>query len=105
MYSAEATYQEDVVIVRKGSVTNTNPAPYSRGKVLRAYRNDRNIVSEGGIVLQDCVFASVSAAARFVSGRSENGYTSWKVGDETLDKWMTDRGLRDKKCRHREKKG
>lgn len=93
--SAVAIYNGEKVIVQKGSIINMNPSPYARGRIIRQYRMDESVVSKEGVVLSDCTFPSVSSAARFVTGRSENGYNAWKVDDnQTLNAWLAKEGFR-----------
>lgn len=99
--SATGLFVEGKVIVEKGSIINMNPSPYARGKLVKEYREDRMIVSEKGVLLKDCIFPSVSSAARFVTGRSENGYSAWKVDDNaSLGEWLEKAGLREVKKRN-----
>lgn len=87
-------------MIKKGSVINMNPSQYARGRIIKQYRSDETVVDTNGMLLVDCVFPSVSAAARFVTGRSENGFIAWKVGGElTLDEWLYNAGMRNKKTR------
>lgn len=100
--SATAVYLGEAVTIMKGSVINMDPSPYARERLVKEYREDRVVVSDKGVLLRDCTFPSVSAAARFVTGRSENGYDAWKVeGDDTkLGDWLIKAGLREIKKRN-----
>ena len=74
---------------------NVDPSPSARGKIIKKIRSDRTIVSEKGVLLSDCVLPSVSAAARFVLGKSVNGYSHWMVDDKTsLGGYLVEKGIR-----------
>ena len=50
--------------------------------------SERNIIKE-------CVFTSPSTAAQFVTGRSTNGYDTWKIEKKkNLGKYLEEHGLR-----------
>ena len=51
-------------------------------RAIKALRNDREIVSYNGCVKKDIYFSSPSAAAIFVTGRSSNGYVTWRIDDK-----------------------
>ncbi|WP_026663954.1 DUF4357 domain-containing protein [Butyrivibrio sp. AE2015] len=75
---------------------------HARGKLIKEYRDNNEIVSKEGVVLKDCIFPSISYAARFVTGKSQNGYDTWKVNDTTtLGEYLIDAGIRKIKRRNR----
>lgn len=82
VHYAEALYSPEKVVVLAGSKINlvdTFPKMSVEAKNARA---DRNIVDENGNVIKDVIFKSPSTAAQFVTGRSVNGYISWRPNDE-----------------------
>lgn len=82
LFHAEAVYDDGVMIVRKGSMVNTNQAAHIRGEnKARLYLDDPQFVDKDGLVLKDCTFKSPSAAAQFVNGNCTNGYLAWKTRD------------------------
>ena len=100
-YDAEGIYCGNRTIVKIGSVINMNAASYAKGKLIRHYRDDRGIVSEKGIVLAESVFPSISAVARFVTGRSVNGFYAWRIkgSKKQLGEYLEDKGLRESRKR------
>lgn len=79
-YDAKGTYEDGVVIVKKGGHIQLDFANHIRGgKKAKTYREDKEYVSAEGIILKDCEFTSASTAAQFVTGRSTNGLVAWKV--------------------------
>jgi len=95
-YNAHARYDEGRVIVEIGSYVNMDFSSSARGAIIKQYRYDESVVQSDGLVLKDCEFQSPSAAARFVTGRSVNGYNVWKVnhGEETLGHYLERIGKR-----------
>lgn len=79
-YNAKGVYNEGKVTVLKGSkialCLKNNFRPYV---VVKKYREDSTFVDKNGIVLKDIEFSSPSGAAQFVSGRSTDGWLSWKI--------------------------
>ena len=82
LYNALATYEEGVVVVKKGSQINmANNKGFKPSLEVQDYRQNRQMVSDGGITLQDIQFNSLSSAATFVTGRVANGLIVWKTED------------------------
>lgn len=82
LHYAEATYDNGVVTVLKGSKIN-KASTYNRMAADAVdSRNDTTIVDDRGIVLKDVSFNSPSTAAQFVTGRSSNGYIAWRPDDK-----------------------
>lgn len=93
---AEAVYDEKSVVVKKGGKVSRTFSEHIRGgKIANTFRNNKEYVSEDGTILKDCIFKSASTAAQFVTGRSTNGLTAWKVGPKiNLRKYLEENGLR-----------
>lgn len=77
-HSAIAEYNKYGITVLAGSRINTIVTYNKIPSDVLEKRTDKNIVDENGVVKQNVVFASVSAAAQFVTGRSSNGYIAWR---------------------------
>ena len=84
LFEAEGVYENGTIIVMKGSKIQTALASHTRGgeSTTKAIRENKTLVDENGIVLEDCSFPSPSTAANFVTGRSSNGYVAWRVDDK-----------------------
>ena len=81
---AEAIYTDGKITVLKGSKICKYVPPYMERKAMPIYalRNNQDIVNEEGVVLQNVEFNSPTSAAIFVTGRSVNGYISWRPEDK-----------------------
>lgn len=78
-YHATGEYSEpDITVLRDSRIDLTSRNDIIRPSVA-ALRNNRDLVNSDGIVLEDIPFSSVSAAAMFVLGYSENGHRCWKT--------------------------
>jgi len=84
LFEAEGFYDDGKIVVKKGSKIQTALASHARGgeSTTKAIRENKALVDENGIVLEDCTFPSPSTAANFVTGRSSNGYVAWRVDDK-----------------------
>lgn len=92
---AKAIYNDGNITIKPNSQINMNAASYAKGKLVKKYRNDREYVCERGNVIKECTFPSPSAAARFVTGRSVNGYDIWKtVEGLSLGNILIEMGIR-----------
>lgn len=81
-YFAQGSYSEETFIVKKGSKISLDFASHIKGgRKAKSFRDDPTVVDNDGNVLKDCVFGSPSTAAQFVTGRSTNGFISWRVDD------------------------
>lgn len=81
-FHAVATFDNGVMIVKKGSVVNINQAKHIRGgEKARSFLENPEFVNSNGEVLKDCTFTSPSTAAQFVNGNCTNGYLSWRTED------------------------
>jgi len=81
---AEGIYDNGKLTVIKNSKLNPNMAIYyySAAKNIIAIRENRELVNNEGIVIKDIIFNSPSTAAQFVTGRSVNGFISWRPDDK-----------------------
>lgn len=79
---AEADYSAGKIIVLKGSKINKNMKYPRMSFEARRAREDSSIVDDDGIVTRDIEFSSPSTAAQFVTGRSVNGYISWRTNND-----------------------
>ena len=79
---ATGKYDGSELIVLKGSKINQIDSFPKMPRDIRNLRNNSEIVSPNGVVLQNVVFSSPSAAAVFVTGRSSNGYIAWRIEDK-----------------------
>jgi hypothetical protein len=86
---AEATGEpvEDGFVVRQGSTARIGIAPASKelAEPLRQRLTEGGVLKEEGgrlVFTQDYVFASPSAAAMAILGRSADGWTEWKDKDK-----------------------
>ena len=79
---ATAEYTDSRIVISKGSRINLYEAYPGMSNSIRSMRNNREIVDENGVLLQNLEFKSVSSAAVFVTGRSVNGYIAWRIDDK-----------------------
>ena len=79
---ATAEYKEGVLTILPGSKINTTLSYEAMAESIKALRSNTDMVSSDGIVLKKITFSSPSAAAQFVTGRSVNGYISWRIDDK-----------------------
>ena len=77
-HSAIAEYSDGIVKVLAGSKINTVMSYPKMPVEVVSRRKDKALVSDDGLVLKDVSFNSPTAAAQFVTGRSSNGYISWR---------------------------
>lgn len=92
-YDAVAQYNEEGMVVLKGSKARKDTTPglaklYKSGSRRDALINDGTLVLEGEhyIFQRDVPFKSPSGASDTVAGASTNGWTMWKSKDgKTLD--------------------
>lgn len=94
--NAEAIYQGETVIVLAGGTISEDFAEHIRGGVkAKMYRENKEYVNKDGLIIKNCEFSSPSTAAQFVTGRSINGYASWKVeSKKSLGDYLKEKGLR-----------
>lgn len=82
LYCAEATYNEGVVTVKKGSQINIRENPnFKPSEIVKSLLADKSVVGNDGILKKDVEFNSLSTAATFVAGRISNGMITWKTED------------------------
>ncbi len=79
---ATAEYDGCKIVVLPGSRINMVLTHSAMSKSIKEARQNTNIVSPEGKVLKEISFDSPSAAAQFVTGRSVNGYISWRIDDK-----------------------
>ena len=79
---ATGKYDGSKLTVFPGSRINLVLTYDAMPESVKAARNNRDLVSADGEVLKEIVFNSPSAAAQFVTGRSVNGYVSWRIDDK-----------------------
>ena len=68
--------------ILKGSRINVVDTYPKMSMQVRNIRENRTIVDAQGVLLDDVFFKSPSSAAVFVTGRSTNGYISWRIDDK-----------------------
>ena len=93
---AEAIYEGETITVLPGGTISNDFAKHIRGgKKAKAYRENTEYVDTNRKILKECIFSSPSTAAQFVTGRSTNGYESWKVEErKSLGKYLKEKGFR-----------
>lgn len=94
---AQAIYDGKQVKVKIGGIISESFAEHIKGgKSAKNYRESREYVTAEGNIIKECVFSSPSTAAQFVTGRSTNGYSAWKVEKtgQTLGEYLKEQGIR-----------
>lgn len=93
---AEAIYDGTSFTVLPGGKISEDFAEHIQGgRKAKSLRQDPEYVNENGEIIKPCVFTSPSTASQFVTGRSTNGYKTWKVErKKTLGEFLKERGLR-----------
>lgn len=82
LFEAQAIYENDEVIVLKGSRINQSPSSkFKPSEVVATCIADKTLVGDDGILKRDVTFKSLSTAATFVAGRTSNGMITWKTED------------------------
>ena len=77
---AEAIYDGTSFTVLPGGKISEDFAEHIQGgRKAKSFRQDPECVNENGEIIKPCVFTSPSTASQFVTGRSTNGYLTWKV--------------------------
>ena len=79
---ATGEYSENGIKILKGSKINTIDSYPKMPDKIKDLRNNREYVDTRGVVIKEVLFTSPSAAAVFVTGRSTNGYISWRIDDK-----------------------
>ena len=79
---ATAEYDGSKLTVLPGSRINLVLSYDAMPDTVKEKRSNRELVSSEGVVLKEIAFNSPSAAAQFVTGRSVNGYVSWRIDDK-----------------------
>ena len=79
---AMAEYDGSKLTVLPGSKINLVLSYDAMPESIKKTRNNKELVSADGVVLREVEFNSPSAAAQFVTGRSVNGYVSWRIDDK-----------------------
>ena len=82
-YEAKAFFEDNNVTVLKGSKLSNKFSGNLSNKIAKL-REQKVLVSEDNILLQDISFKSASTAAAFVTGNISNGLRVWKLlnGDD-----------------------
>ena len=89
-HQAEGVYDNDSVIVKRGSKICLIDSYAKLPPMVKAKRHDYSIVGDDGIVKRDICFDSPTAAAQFVTGRSVNGYVAWRPENKmSLKEYMS----------------
>ena len=82
LFDAQAMYENEEVIVLKGSRVNLHSGPgFKPSELVAKHLADQSLVGEDGILKKDVKFKSLSTAATFVAGRISNGMITWKTED------------------------
>lgn len=79
-YDAKGVYDENGVVIKKGSIISKDLAD-KVNPIVKRMREDNTIVSNEKEVLVDVRFDSLSTAATFVTGYISNGLRIWKSVD------------------------
>ena len=79
---AEGEYDGQRVTILPDSKINTTLSYAAMSEKIKLIRNNPEYVSAEGIILKEIEFGSPSTAAQFVTGRSVNGYISWRIDDK-----------------------
>ena len=88
-HCADGVFDNNVVTVKKGSRICLVDAYADMPQMVKAKRHDSSIVGDDGVVKQDIIFESPTAAAQFVTGRSVNGYIAWRPENKmTLKEYL-----------------
>ena len=79
-FRAKGIYTPEQTIALKGSMVNIRfSETFGGAEIVHKLRNDISAVDKNGTLLKNCTFSSYSTAAQFVTGRSSNGYSAWRV--------------------------
>lgn len=82
-HNAIGEFNNGKLTILKGSKINLNIASYFKDtKINKEIKLNKDIVDKFGCVLKDIEFPNPTAAAQFVTGRSVNGYISWRPNDK-----------------------
>ncbi len=79
---AVAEYDGRKLTVLPESRINSKLSFMGMSETIKSMRNNPDLVSPEGVVLKKISFSSPSSAAQFVTGRSVNGYISWRIDDK-----------------------
>ena len=79
---AVCEYDGQRVTILPDSKINTTLSYAAMSEKIKLIRNNPEYVSAEGIILKEIEFGSPSTAAQFVTGRSVNGYISWRIDDK-----------------------
>ena len=98
-YRAEGIYDDGSMVVKKGSTINIHSdAKSNLGADVENMRENKELVANDGSLIKDCKFVSPSAAAKFVTGGSRNGYDTWKNEEgKTLGEILEEKGIRQRR--------
>ena len=93
---AEAIYEGETITVLPGGTISVDFADHIKGgRKAKSFRNNPEYVDSNRNIIKECVFTSPSTAAQFVTGRSNNGYETWKVENKkSLGAYLKEKGLR-----------
>lgn len=93
LYEANAIFENNVVVVLKGSRINArNSKGYKPSEKIANIRSDSDIVDSQGYLLKDVAFETLSTAATFVTGRTANGMIVWKTEDGKYVRFSIQKG-------------
>ena len=79
---AVGEYDGQRVTILPDSKINTTLSYAAMSEKIKLIRNNPEYVSAEGLILKEIEFGSPSTAAQFVTGRSVNGYISWRIDDK-----------------------
>ena len=79
---AVGEYDGQRVTILPDSKINTTLSYAAMSEKIKLIRNNPEYFSAEGIILKEIEFGSPSTAAQFVTGRSVNGYISWRIDDK-----------------------
>lgn len=84
-YKAQGIYKNGKITVCKGSKISREVSITNMANIVASAWNNKTVIDDSNIVLQDIEMGSPSTAAQFVTGYSVNGMLRWKVSEnETL---------------------
>ena len=79
---AVGEYDGQRVTILPNSKINPTLSYAAMSERIKSMRNNPEYVSAEGIILKEIEFGNPSSAAQFVTGRSVNGYISWRIDDK-----------------------
>lgn len=95
-HCADGVFDNNTVTVKRGSRICLVDAYADMPQMVKEKRHDSILVGNDGVLKQDIIFDSPTAAAQFVTGRSVNGYIAWRPENKMSLKEYLKHGLETK---------